>query len=108
MDLQDILKKTKERSDGIKRTRAPVSIATEERPYEVLSPPKKVATNRKQSKNKVHTSELSLGLVGIQLMLFKLLRSECGSSEPKITRELTLAYISKKIKANKSTIKTSL
>lgn len=66
MDLNTILKKTKETSDRVKRNREPVYIATAERPYEVPMLEKtpneqtkktdKGTTNRQQSGNKSITN----------------------------------------------------
>ncbi len=71
MDLNTILNKTKKTSDRITRTRKPVHIATEDRPYENLNPEKthndqtktdnKQITNRQQSANKVVTNRKQTG-----------------------------------------------
>jgi hypothetical protein len=66
MDLQALLKKTEQRSTKVKATRAPPSIATEERPYTndfavapsptpAILEPNKPGTNREQTGNKSGT-----------------------------------------------------
>jgi hypothetical protein len=54
-DLEDILKKTKEKSNKIKRIRLPVGVAVEDRPYDSPNLILKPATKRQQTDNKVAT-----------------------------------------------------
>ncbi len=56
MDLNTILKNTKEKSDRVKRTRQPVYIANEDRPYEYKEMNSSVKNNQNKTSNKPTTN----------------------------------------------------
>jgi len=149
MDLSLILEKTRKKSDKIKRTRAPVYIATLERPYETMeeaifvtdSKPvtnqqqtdnkpvtnkqqitELLATNRQQTDNKTDNKPITIRqqtgnkpitnwsfsvLTGIQRKIMIFIFNECKKSLSKITKPLTLEYMSHHINTDKMSIKTS-
>jgi predicted transcriptional regulator len=125
--LEDILKKTKTKSEQITIIRKPPSIATEDRPYSLADSASiqlvetgnklttnsqqtsnKVATNSQQSGNKVATKVAFSELVGLQRDIIIFICHECKNSRSRITEALTLEHMAMSLKRNAGAIRTTI
>ena len=77
--MKEILKRTKARSDKVKVTRLPPSIATTDRPYQIDQQSSKEATIKNHNKNK-HKPGEKLG----QIQTEDKLRTNRGQTEDKL------------------------
>lgn len=118
--LDEILKKTKAKSEKVKTTRERPSIATRDRPYSATENnaeiesnliQHKVDTNQTQTEHKQHTKLTQTPiseLVGVQKKILLFLYKECSEQDVQSTRQLTIAHIADTLSIASGSIKTSI